>query len=162
VSRSLARAAAPAASRRKAAAASVDFGPLDDALGYLLRRAQLAVFDSFIKEFEALGLRPATFSTLVLIDCNPGANQSAIGDALGIRRPNFVALVDRLARQGFVQRKRSAFDRRAQILALTEEGRDLLARALTVHDALERRLTEKIGGDGRNALKSAARRLMDS
>ena len=36
--------------------------PLDDYVGYALRRAQIAVFEEFIREFEPLDLRPAQFS----------------------------------------------------------------------------------------------------
>ena len=70
-------------SDRRKKAAAIDIGPLDNAVGYLLRRAQLAIFDDFIRTFADLGLRPATFSVLVLIDRNPGLNQSEISAALG-------------------------------------------------------------------------------
>ena len=61
--------------------AKLDLGPLPHLLGYALRRAQIAVFADFIAAFEPLGLRPAQFSVLLLIDINPGCKQS---DNLGV------------------------------------------------------------------------------
>ena len=74
----------------------VRLGVLDNAVGYLLRRAQLAVFEDFAKRFAALDLTPAQFSTLLTIHENPGRRQSDIAASLGVQRPNFVALMDAL------------------------------------------------------------------
>jgi DNA-binding MarR family transcriptional regulator len=147
-------------SDRRKKTAAVDIGPLDNAVGYLLRRAQLAIFDDFIRTFADLGLRPATFSVLVLIDRNPGLNQSEISAALGIQRTNFVAMIDGLETRGLARREPSPADRRSHALTLTPAGRELLAEALALHDRLEARLEEKLGPDGRNALISYARRIV--
>lgn len=147
-------------SDRRKKAAAIDIGPLDNAVGYLLRRAQLAIFDDFIRTFADLGLRPATFSVLVLIDRNPGLNQSEISAALGIQRTNFVAMIDRLEERGLARREPSPADRRSHALTLTPAGRELLTEALALHDRLEARLEEKLGPDGRNALISYARRIV--
>ena len=56
-------------------------------VGYRLRRAQLHVFQRFLSAFDALGLRPAEFSMLVLIADNPGSKQNEIADALGSSTP---------------------------------------------------------------------------
>ena len=64
--------------------------PLDEYVGYALRRAQIAVFEEFIREFEPLDLRPAQFSVLLVIHRDPGLNQSEVAARLGIQRANFV------------------------------------------------------------------------
>ena len=104
------------------AADEIGLGLLDNAVGYLLRRAQLAVFEDFARRFAALDLSPAQFSTLVAIRANPGKRQSDIAAALGVQRPNFVALMDELERRGIAERVRSGADRRANALQLTPAG----------------------------------------
>jgi len=94
----------------------VKLSTLDDAVGYWLRRAQLAVFEDFARRFVALELTPAQFSTLIAIRDNPGRRQSDIAAALGIRRPNFVALLDELERRRLAERTPSGADRRANAL----------------------------------------------
>jgi len=71
-------------------------GELSDLLGYSLKRAQLKIFEDFIRCVAPLRLTPAQFSVLLLLDNNPGRNQTEIANTLGILRPNFVAMLDGL------------------------------------------------------------------
>src|SRR5271169_817320 len=111
------------------ASGPLDLSGLTSIVGYPLRRAQIAVFEDFARRFQALDLSPAQYSTLVVIGDNPGRNQSEIAGALGIQRPNFVAMMDELERRGLAERSRSGADRRSNAVALTPAGCALLARA---------------------------------
>ena len=95
-------------------------------VGYLLRRAQLQVFEDVIRALAPLGLRPATYSALVIIDANPGRSQREVASALGIQRPNFVAMMDEFETRGLAERLPSPTDRRSHALRLTERGQSLL------------------------------------
>ena len=128
-------------------------GPLEtrattDLVGYRLRRAQLAIFQRFIARFEALDLRPAEYSVLVLIAENPGRKQSEIAEVLGIKRANFVALIHRLDRRGLTQRRLAPGDRRANALFLTEKGTQFLQEARAIQDAFEQDCIARLGGQG--------------
>ncbi|MBP0651640.1 MarR family transcriptional regulator, partial [Mycobacterium tuberculosis] len=79
-------------------ALALDLTELSGALGYLLRRAQLAVFEDFNARFAALELTPAQYSVLLVIGLNPGRKQSEIARVLGIQRANFVVMLDHLQR----------------------------------------------------------------
>ena len=92
------------------ASGPLDLSGLTSIVGYPLRRAQIAVFEDFARRFAALDLTPAQYSTLVAIGDNPGRNQSEIAGALGIQRPNFVAVMDELERCGLAERTRSGAD----------------------------------------------------
>ena len=85
----------------------LDLSALTSIVGYPLRRAQLAVFEDFNRRFAALKLSPAQYSALVVIAANPGRKQSEIAGALGIQRPNFVAMMDELERRGLAERLRT-------------------------------------------------------
>jgi DNA-binding MarR family transcriptional regulator len=78
----------------------VSFGDLPGQLGYVLRRAQLAVFQDFIEALKAVDLTPGKFSVLLVIGENPGLPQSALCQALGILKGNFVALLHEFERRG--------------------------------------------------------------
>src|SRR5690348_16351341 len=60
----------------------VDLGQLPGLIGYVLRRAQLAVFQDFFAAFAPHNIRPAQFSVLTVIDRNPGLTQSQVAGAL--------------------------------------------------------------------------------
>jgi DNA-binding MarR family transcriptional regulator len=134
---------------------SIKMGELSELLGYALKRAQLTVFEDFLRCVAPLQLTPAQFSVLLLLDRNPGRNQTEIANALGILRPNFVAMLDGLESRDLCVRVRSANDRRSHSLMLTEKGRAVLARAkklvATKHEA---RLNELLGPADREALLS--------
>jgi DNA-binding MarR family transcriptional regulator len=138
-----------------------DVGPLGNMVGYALRRAQLAVFDRVIKEFAALDLRPAQFSTLSLLRHRPGMKQSEVAAALGIQRANFVALFDVLEKRGLAERRPNANDRRSHALHLTPAGERLVARAQEIEAAHERHLEQILGPDGRGQLLTLLRQLAE-
>ena len=136
-----------------AESAVLQMGELSDLLGYSLKRAQLKVFEDFLRCVAPLQLTPAQFSVLLLLDKNPGRNQTEIANTLGILRPNFVAMLDALESRDLCTRMRSTNDRRSHVLMLTEKGRAVLARAKKlVANKHEARLNELLGPDGRVAL----------
>jgi len=131
----------------------LQLGELAELLGYSLKRAQLKVFEDFLRCVAPLQLTPAQFSVLLLLDRNPGRNQTEIANTLGILRPNFVSMLDALESRGLCARMRSTNDRRSHILVLTDKGRAVLARAKKlVASKHEARLNELLGPANRVAL----------
>jgi DNA-binding MarR family transcriptional regulator len=151
-------ATAPRAGRKDPAETAMEttalqMGELSELLGYSLKRAQLKVFEDFLRCVAPLQLTPAQFSVLLLVDRNPGRNQTEIANTLGILRPNFVAMLDGLESRELCARMRSTNDRRSHILVLTDKGRAVLARAKKLVAAKhEARLNELLGPANRAAL----------
>jgi DNA-binding MarR family transcriptional regulator len=132
---------------------ALQMGELSELLGYSLKRAQLKIFEDFLRCVAPLQLTPAQFSVLLLLDRNPGRNQTEIANTLGILRPNFVAMLDGLESRDLCARMRSTHDRRSHILVLTDKGRAVLARAKKLVAAKhEARLSELLGSANRAAL----------
>lgn len=142
-------------------AAKLDLGPLPGFVGYMLRRAQLLVFDDFIRTMSAIGLRPASFSVLAVIDANPGSTQSAVSEALGLQRTNLVAIIDSLEQGGFARREPAKTDRRSHALHLTQNGKRLLHEALALQAEHERRLLKRLGEQDAATLLHLLTRLVD-
>src|SRR3974390_3582605 len=150
---------------KEAAGAAVEsgtmqMGELSELLGYSLKRAQLKIFEDFLRCAAPLQRTPAQFSVLLLLDKNPGRNQTEIASTLGILRPNFVAMLDGLESRDLCARVRSANDRRSPILVLTDKGRAVLARAKKLVAAKhEARLNELLGPANRAALLAMLSRI---
>ena len=90
---------------------------------------------------------------LLLVEKNPGRNQTEIASTLGILRPNFVAMLDNLESRDLCARIRSTNDRRSHILVLTDKGKAVLTRAKKlVATKHESRLNELLGQANREAL----------
>jgi DNA-binding MarR family transcriptional regulator len=139
---------------------ALQLGELSELLGYSLKRAQLKIFEDFLRCVAPLQLTPAQFSVLLLLDRNPGRNQTEIASTLGILRPNFVAMLDGLESRDLCARIRSTNDRRSHILVLTDKGRAVLARAKKlVASKHEARLNELLGPANRTALLSMLEKI---
>jgi DNA-binding MarR family transcriptional regulator len=103
--------------------------PLRTLTGYRLRRANSAAMPCVQKVLDRFGLRRSTYSSLVVIDANPGLNQGQLADSLAIERPNIVRIIDQLEAAKLVRRTRSAEDRRAYALQVTAKGSALQRQA---------------------------------
>jgi DNA-binding MarR family transcriptional regulator len=139
---------------------AVQIGELSEMLGYSMKRAQLRIFEDFMRCVAPLQLTPAQLSVLLLVDRNPGRNQTEIANTLGILRPNFVSMLDVLESRDLCARVRSSNDRRSHILVLSDKGRAVLARArkliATKHEA---RLNQLLGPTNRTALLSTLAKI---
>jgi DNA-binding MarR family transcriptional regulator len=148
--------------RAAARPSAVDIGALTCLIGYMLRRAQIAVFQDVFRAFAEVGIRPAQFSVLTAIAHNPGRTQSQIAVALGIKRTNFVALIDGLERRGLAERRPAPRDRRSHALHLTGAGKATVRRLNRMVDKLEAGMIRRIGRDRRAVLLELLRRLAES
>lgn len=131
---------------RDEAEARVEVPPMATIIGYKLRRAQLYVFQDFIETFAKMRLRPAEFSVLAIIAATPGLKQSEIAETLGIKRANFVALMDGLEKRGLAERRKAAADRRSHSLHLTPEGTRFVRKMAAIWAEHENRLIDRLGG----------------
>jgi len=126
-------------------------------LGYFLRRAQVSVFQDFIRTLSSINIRPAQYSVLVVIGANPGLSQADVSELLGIERARLVRLLDRLEKRGLTQRLASPVDRRSHALKLTASGRTTLKRAKALAAMHETRLLERVGAANHKMMMDALR-----
>src|SRR5690606_12853946 len=75
-------------------------------LDFKLRRAQLLAFQDFSESLSQLKIRPAEFSVLAMIAQHPGQKQTTIAEMLGIKRANFVFLMDSIESRGLAVRRK--------------------------------------------------------
>jgi DNA-binding MarR family transcriptional regulator len=130
----------------------LDLGELPLLSGYMLRRAQFAAFNDFLRFFDDLGVRPVQYAVLTVIDRNPGLKQSQVSEALGIKRANLVAILDALERRQLAKREAVVTDRRSYALRLTDKGVALMKDLRERSREHEQRLAATIGEDGRQQL----------
>lgn len=124
----------------------INTSALDQIIGYRLRRAQLYIFQQFANRFAEYDLRPAEYSALSLIGANPGRKQTEIGATLGIKRANFVALINGLDQRGLTVRRQQPADRRSHALYLTPAGEEFMAQVNQVQADFEAHCVRRLGG----------------
>ncbi|WP_433195897.1 MarR family winged helix-turn-helix transcriptional regulator [Nocardia sp. CA-107356] len=101
----------------------------------------------FAERVAEIGLTPPEVGILRLIAAEPGRSQRSLAAELGVVPSRVVALIDPLDRKGWIERRRSATDRRNHELHLTPEGGKLLARMAKLAVAHETELFEGLTDD---------------
>jgi DNA-binding MarR family transcriptional regulator len=142
-------------------ASPVDISPLPERVGYVLRRAQLAVFKDFNRTCAEFDIRPAQYSVLTVIENNPGLKQIEISTALGIKRTNLVALLDLLEQRGLARREPVPSDRRSYALFLTSKGKAFMDRVHASVTRHEDNVNGALGDKGREQLLQLLNRILE-
>ena len=116
----------------------------DTCLCLHLQRAARVVARKFDDVFRPLGLTQGQFSLLMSLNRPEPPAMGSVADLLAMDRTTLTANLKPLERRGLVRIKVDDADRRSRRLALTADGRALLAEATPIwkrhHAALERQL----------------------
>ena len=124
-------------------------GPEDDGyIGYMLSdvaRLMRTVFDRRVRD---LGLTRSQWLVLTRLYRRPGASQTELADMLEIDRASAGRMIDRMEKNGWVERRADSADRRINRLHLTPEARKMHAEMwaiaeATVDDALSQLSAEE-------------------
>lgn len=97
-------------------------------VGFLLHDVSRLMRASFDQRAQKLGLTRAQWRVLAHLAPRQGINQSALADILELDAVTMSRHVDRLERDGWLERRADAGDRRAWRLYLTDASRPTLER----------------------------------
>ena len=97
---------------------------------------------------------------LLLVEANPGSNQTRIGKALGIDRSTLVSIIDMLEKRGLIRREPSPTDRRSHALVLSVEGAAFLRAIRPRLDAHEAEIARNLSAAERAQLRDLLQRLV--
>jgi DNA-binding MarR family transcriptional regulator len=117
--------------------AATNYKLMDAFAGHLTRVVQVRLFQLYFERLGHLGVSPGAFAVLTAISSNPGIPHGALSDVLAAHGPNVTKLVDRLVREGWVERHKLPNDRRTTGHFLTAIGKaktDAVLKAGLEHD----------------------------
>ncbi len=117
------------------------------------------VFDHSLK--AKAGISQSWFEALLRVSRSGGQmTMGELADQVALTSGGVTRLVDRLAGEGFVERRACESDRRVQYVAITDAGTAKLEEAVDVHlDDLERELTGRLSDEERLLLVDVMDRL---
>lgn len=102
--------------------------PLENHVGYQLRRVAMQIQADLSAELKILKLIPSTASILLILADQKDVIQMDLSHFLGIKRTNISPMVVSLEKRGLVSR--SSLDGRSQYVELTEQGNELIPEIL--------------------------------
>ncbi len=138
----------------------LDVSPMG-VIGRLSRLSRLIDLE-LRRTFAGHGLDAASFDVLATLRRSGPLTPSALMASSMITSGAVTQRVDRLAARGLVTRVPSESDGRSLEVALTDEGRALIDRALPDHVATEHRLLAALPGPERDRLAGTLRALLES
>lgn len=123
-------------------------------IAFLLAQLGPDAAAAFEQALAPLGLTAFEAGMLRLVGRNPGIGRKAASEQLGVGPSRVVAVLDRLERQGHLERRRSTTDRRAHVVHLTPEGGRLPAalrpiaevREIAIAQALDEADLDRLAG----------------
>jgi DNA-binding MarR family transcriptional regulator len=113
-------------------------------LGYLLRQASSAVRLAMERLFEDLDVTTPQFLVMTMINAYPGASSADVARLAQLTPQTISLIVANLEKNGRVTRVVSPTHGRIQQMALTEEGKTLLAECRERASIIETRLNDSI------------------
>lgn len=123
----------------------IRLGPLKNFIGFNLRLAQDASFQTYAQHVGKPHLRPGRFAAMMLIHQNPGLTQMELSRAIARDKSSVTPLVQTLQREGLITRTPSETDRRRVTLRLTEAGEEVLESLLANAEEHDRKLDAIVG-----------------
>lgn len=110
--------------------AAPDNGFLEAQPGHYIRRLQQIAVGIFLEEAAGSGITPVQFAALVAVSEHPGIDQRTLASHIAFDTSTIGGVIDRLERDGLMQRQTSPADRRARVLKLTAAGQAALQALL--------------------------------
>jgi DNA-binding MarR family transcriptional regulator len=129
--------------------------------GYLLRRLHQIHYALFFEECAGFDITPVQYGLLTTLSLNPDLDQNSLGRELGIDRTNVADVLNRLARRGLLERRRSPHDRRMVLARLTPAGEKLTKRMYRSMQRAQERLLKPLVPHERQAFIITLIRLID-
>ncbi len=130
---------------------------IDDYLLYLLARTSHLVSAAFHQRLKAQGVGVAEWRVLASLSGTPGLTVSALAVTCLMQQPTMTKLLDRMTREGLVERRADPDDRRITRVSLTPAA---AARAASLIEAARAHEAEVIAPAQAEAIKTLLRDLI--
>lgn len=127
--------------------------------GHLLRRCQQNAVELFVREVGEDGLTPRQFALLLTVYQRPGLMQTELVRLTGIDRSTLADVTRRLIARGFLVRRRTSRDQRANELYVSDPGAAALGAALPGVLRAQERILSPLAGARRERFLDCLRAL---
>ncbi len=112
---------------------------VDESLGFVVNHLARRLAAALGEGLAPLGLTVGAFPVMLALWAEDGRAQREVAHALGLDETTLVRTLDRMARDGLVERRRDAEDRRRTRVYLTARGAALKEPALAVAEGVNAR-----------------------
>lgn len=137
---------------------ALERGALDDMIGIALIRAHNGAYKYFYRSMDK-DMKPGFYTSLSLIQKNPGLTQKALAEAIQRDPSTIVPILDTFEKRNWIVRQRSETDRRAHALYLTPAGKAAAKRFDRKVGDIEAKIQAHFGEKNSRELKALLKEL---
>lgn len=134
---------------------------IDDYLSYLLARASYAVYKEFDAQVKKAGLSSLEWRVLATLHGVEGMSIGELAREVLAQQPTLTKLIQRMSKDGLVERLSDESDGRKTLVAATPAGRKLVGGLLAHAKAHEAGLLGQFNAEEVQALKKVLHTLID-
>lgn len=131
-------------------------------LPYLLARASHALWRGFEPHVQAAGLNSLEWRVLATLSDSPPLTVGQLALEVLAKQPTLTKSLDRMAAQGWVERRADAGDARRALVALTAAGRRKAAPLLAAADLHQQQRLQALGLQATGHLRETLQALVAS
>jgi DNA-binding MarR family transcriptional regulator len=135
--------------------------PLTDHLGFWLRTVSNHVSHAFAAKVAARGVTVAEWVVMRTLYGKAPMAPSRVAAQIGMTRGAITKLADRLIEKSLIVRRASADDGRAQTLALTKRGMELVPTLAALADRNDGEFFDHLSADERKRLERLLKSLVE-
>jgi DNA-binding MarR family transcriptional regulator len=139
-----------------------EVGPLEQAVGYVLKQAAAALRVEMDAVLRPLGLTVPQYACLELLDRRPGSSNADLARGAFVTRQSMNEVLRGLQERGLVTRPATAPRGRARPTALTAAGQELRRSGSQAVAGVERRMVAALPTERRHRLLDDLRRCVDA
>lgn len=133
---------------------------IDDYLSYLLARASHLVSRQFHAQLKPRGMPVPVWRVLCTLSDGDGLPVTELAKMTLFKQPTLTKVIDRMSKQGLVERRPSERDRRKVLVFITPKGRSQITDLLTRAKHHEREVLAGLSEAEVNALKAHLHNLI--
>lgn len=111
---------------------------LEACVAFITNQTAKKLKDSFSDHLSSLGITRVQWVALYYMSKYEGISQKELGQKMNIQGSSVARLIDRMERDGYVQRQRSRTDRRIIQLLLTPKGKEFNQKLIPEGEKMSR------------------------
>lgn len=120
---------------------------IEKSVGFLLAKAYQRACAIFKEEFDSHDLTPQQFGLLAFLWTEDGLSQAELSTRSQIDRTTMGGIIDRLEKEGLVERRNHPADRRAYQVYLTAKGKSLEEELCAVANRVQNKVNAPLTAD---------------
>ena len=120
---------------------------IEESLGYLVNRAARVMAQQLAEELRPAGVAIGQWAVLMFLWSQDGMSQAELSRVVAIEPPTMVRTIDRMARDGLVERRPDPNDGRISRIYLTKRGRALRDELVPRAEAVNERTLARLRAD---------------